>query len=280
MEIFKTITATQTHLQKAKTTPVKIGFVPTMGALHEGHLALVKKAKSENDIVVVSIFVNPIQFNNKEDLLKYPRTLEKDAALLQAVGCDIIFTPDEKEMYPEPDTTVYDFGQLDKVMEGKFRPGHFNGVAVVVKRLFDIVMPDNAYFGEKDYQQLQIIKFMVKHKFIPVNIIPFPIVREVDGLAMSSRNMRLNAEEREIAPFIYQTLLQAKEKTNQLTPIELTNWVLQRINDHELLTAEYFEIADATTLLPINNWKDCEHAIGCIAVFMGSVRLIDNIRMM
>jgi len=280
MEVFNTIPLIQSYLQKAKKTNKRIGFVPTMGALHEGHLALVKKAKSENDIVVVSIFVNPIQFNNKEDLLKYPRTFERDAAFLQAVGCDIIFTPEEKEMYPEPETTVYDFGHLATVMEGKFRPGHFNGVAVVVKMLFDIVMPDNAYFGEKDYQQLQIIKSLVKQKKIPVNIIPYPIVREFDGLAMSSRNMRLTAEEREIAPFIYQTLILAKEKVNLLTPKELTNWVLQRINNHELLNAEYFEIADITTLFPINDWKDCESAVGCIAVFLGSVRLIDNIIMM
>ncbi|MFZ4399539.1 MAG: pantoate--beta-alanine ligase [Bacteroidales bacterium] len=277
MEIFKTIAAMQNFLQKAKKTSVKIGFVPTMGALHDGHLALVKKAKSENSIVVVSIFVNPIQFNNKEDLLKYPRTLEKDAALLDAVGCDIIFAPDEKEMYPEPDNTVYEFGKLATVMEAKFRPGHFNGVAVVVKRLFDIVQADNAYFGEKDYQQLQIIKSLVKQKNIPVNIIPCPIVREIDGLAMSSRNMRLTFEERKIAPFIYQTLFQAKEKAKLLTPTDLTNWVLQSINNHKLLTVEYFEIADATTLSPVTDWEDCELAIGCIAVFLGNVRLIDNI---
>jgi len=277
MKILNTIIATQSYLQLAKKGHKRIGFVPTMGALHQGHLALVKRAKAENDFVIVSVFVNPIQFNNKEDLLKYPRTLEKDAALLQTVGCDAIFAPEEKEMYPEPDTTIYDFGQLVTVMEGKFRPGHFNGVAIVVKRLFDIVQPDNAYFGEKDYQQLQIIKSLVKQKMIPVAIIPCPIVRETDGLAMSSRNMQLTAEERNLAPFIYQTLQLAKEKASKLSPAELTIWVLQQIESNAFLKPEYFEIADTTTLLPITDWKDCEHAIGCIAVFLGKVRLIDNI---
>ncbi len=277
MEILKTIISTLSFLQKAKAAHKSVGFVPTMGALHQGHLALVKRAKSENDIVIVSIFVNPIQFNNKEDLLKYPRTLEKDAAMLVSMGCDAIFAPDEKEMYPKPDNTVYDFGQLANVMEGKFRPGHFNGVAVVVKRLFDIVQPDKAYFGEKDYQQLQIIKSLVTQKNILVTIIPCPIVRETDGLAMSSRNMQLTAEERKEAPFIYQILQQAKAKANQLSPEELKNWVLQQIASNALLTAEYFEIVDTTTLLPITFWKESVHSIGCIAVFLGKVRLIDNI---
>ncbi|NVN95319.1 MAG: pantoate--beta-alanine ligase [Bacteroidetes bacterium] len=279
MKIFETITETQLYLQKNKNDKNKIGFVPTMGALHQGHLNLVKQAKSENDIVVVSIFVNPIQFNNEEDLLKYPRTLQKDADLLQKVGCYIIFAPNEKEIYPEPDTTIYNFGLLDKVMEGKFRPGHFNGVAIVVKKLFDIVMPDNAYFGEKDYQQLQIIKSLVKQMNIPVNIIPCPIVREVDGLAMSSRNMRLTDEERKVAPFIYQILLQAKGKMNKLSPKEITQWVNRQIEIQPLLRMEYFEVVNATTLLPISNWDDCEHAIGCIAVFLGNIRLIDNINL-
>jgi len=277
MEIFNTVAAIQNYLQQTKSTPKTIGFIPTMGALHQGHLALVKRAKAENEIVIVSIFVNPIQFNNNDDLLKYPRTLEKDAALLQTVGCDAIFAPDEKEMYPEPDTTIYDFGQLATVMEGKFRPGHFNGVAIVVKRLLDIIQPGKAYFGEKDYQQLQIIKSLVQQKKIPVAIIPCPIVRETDGLALSSRNMQLTAEERKVAPFIYQTLQLAKEKASLLSPSELTTWVLQQIISIPSLAPEYFEIADATTLLPITDWKDCKHAIGCIAVYLGKVRLIDNI---
>jgi pantoate--beta-alanine ligase len=277
MNIYKTIAETKKFVQHCHQNQLKIGFVPTMGALHQGHLSLIEKAKTENDIVVASIFVNPIQFNNREDLLKYPRTLDKDAAMLQQVGCDAIFAPSENEMYPEPDTTVYEFGSLAEVMEGKFRPGHFNGVAVVVKRLFDIVQPDNAYFGEKDYQQLQIIKSLVKQKNIPVTIIPCPIVRETDGLAMSSRNIRLTEVERNVAPFIYKTLLQAKEKANQFNPDELLHWVINQIKSQPLMTPEYFEIVDATTLLPISNWNECEHAIGCIALFLGSVRLIDNI---
>ncbi len=277
MNTYNTIAETQGFVYECRQKSLKIGFVPTMGALHQGHLSLIERAKAENDIVIASIFVNPIQFNNKEDLQKYPRTLEKDSAMLQNAGCNAIFAPSVAEMYPQPDTTVYDFGMLDKVMEGKFRPGHFNGVAVVVKRLFDIVMPDNAYFGEKDYQQLQIIKAMVAQKNLAVNIIPCPIVREADGLAMSSRNMRLTAEERLIAPFIYKTLSEAKEKAKQFSPSELTTWVLNQIKTQDMLKTEYFEIVDTSTLLPISKWDECENAIGCIAVFLGSVRLIDNI---
>ena len=277
MNTYNTIAETQSFVHQCRQNNLKIGFVPTMGALHQGHLSLIEKAKAENDIVIASIFVNPIQFNNKEDLQKYPRTLEKDAAMLQSIGCDAIFAPSETEMYPEPDTTVFDFGMLDKVMEGKFRPGHFNGVAVVVKRLFEIVKPDNAYFGEKDYQQLQIIKAMVAQKNLAVNIIPYPIVREADGLAMSSRNMRLTEEERTIAPFIHKTLSEAKEKAKQLSPSELTTWVLNQIQIQAIMKTEYFEIVDASTLLAITNWNDSEHAIGCIAIFLGNVRLIDNI---
>ncbi len=279
MEIFKTIIEIQSYLQKIKKENKSIGFVPTMGALHQGHLALIEQAKAENDIVVVSVFVNPIQFNNKEDLLKYPRNFEADAAMLQSIGCNVIFCPNETQMYPEPDTTVYDFGQLDKIMEGEFRPGHFNGVAVVVNKLFDIVQADKAYFGEKDYQQLQVIKALVKQKNLKVEIVPCVIVREDDGLAMSSRNMRLTPEERKIAPFIYQTLLQAKKNRATMSVDILTKWVLAQIENQALLTSEYFEIVDATTLLPIDNWDDCEHTVGCIAVFLGSVRLIDNIRL-
>lgn len=277
MNIYYTISETQGFVNECRQKKIKIGFVPTMGALHLGHLSLIERAKAENDIVIASIFVNPIQFNNIEDLKKYPRTLEKDASLLQSIGCDAIFAPSEAEMYPEPDTSVYDFGMLDKVMEGKFRPGHFNGVAVVVKRLFDIVKPDNAYFGEKDYQQLQIIKAMVVQKNLAVNIIPCPIVREADGLAMSSRNIRLSPEERAAAPFIHKTLSEAKEKAKELSPVELTTWVLNQIQTQEMMKTEYFEIVDTSTLLAISEWNDSEHAIGCIALFLGNVRLIDNI---
>jgi len=250
-----------------------------MGALHQGHLELIKQAKAENDIVVVSIFVNPIQFNNKEDLLKYPRNFDADAAMLESIGCDVIFHPDVAEIYPEPDHSIYDFGMLDKVMEGKFRPGHFNGVAIVVKRLFEIVLPDNAYFGEKDYQQLQVIKALVIQKQIPVNIIACPIVREADGLAMSSRNVRLTAEQREIAPIIYCLLQKAKLEMINFSPSALTEWVIQEFESYRNFRLEYFEIADATTLLPLLNWDDSDAAIACIAVYLGDVRLIDNIKL-
>ncbi len=277
MEILTTVTETIAYLNKERNLSKTIGFVPTMGALHQGHLELVKRAVEENDLVVVSIFVNPIQFNNKEDLEKYPRTFENDAALLQSVGCNVIFHPSVQEMYPTPDNSKYDFGSLEMVMEGKHRPGHFNGVAVVVKRLFDIVNPHKAYFGEKDFQQLAIIKAMVAQLKLNLEIIPCPIVREEDGLAMSSRNTRLSVDERQLAPFIYKTLLKAKEKAKDISVNEVELWVANEFNQQEEFKLEYFEIVDFTTLQAINNWTETKAAIGCIAIFMGNVRLIDNI---
>lgn len=277
MEILTTVSETRKYLNNFLELSKTIGFVPTMGALHQGHLELVRKAKKENDIVAVSIFVNPIQFNNKEDLDKYPRTYEKDIALLESVGCDLLFYPSEKEIYPEPDSTKYNFGNLENVMEGKHRPGHFNGVGVVVKRLFDIINPHKAYFGEKDFQQLAIIKSLVAQLNLKVEIIPCPIVREDDGLAMSSRNTRLSIEERQLAPFIYKTLLKAKEKAKDISVKEVELWVANEFSQHKEFDLEYFEIVDSTTLQAINNWTETTAAIGCIAVFMGSVRLIDNI---
>jgi pantoate--beta-alanine ligase len=219
MITFSKIVDTQTFLYQQKTNGLKIGFVPTMGALHEGHLELMRRAKQENDILVASIFVNPIQFNNKEDLKKYPRNLNRDAELLKSVGCDVLFAPDTKEMYPEGQISKsYDFGDIEHVMEGSSRPGHFNGVGVVVSRLFEICIPHNAYFGEKDFQQLAIIKKLVDIENTRVNIVPCAIVREADGLAMSSRNVRLTDHEREIAPFIYQTLKMAKSSKDTLCP--------------------------------------------------------------
>ena len=211
MQLFSKITEIKEFLSFQKKNSLKIGFVPTMGALHEGHISLLEKAKKENDICVCSIFVNPIQFNNNEDLKKYPRNIESDILYLKSVGCDVLFLPSEEEMYPEPDKTIYDFNGLDKYMEGTFRPGHFNGVAVVVKKLFDIVEPNKAYFGEKDFQQLSIIKYLTKALELPVTIVPCTTMRENDGLAMSSRNKLLTPEERNIAPIIYQTLNSAKK---------------------------------------------------------------------
>lgn len=255
-----------------------VGLVPTMGALHKGHASLVKQAKADSDVCVVSIFVNPNQFNNKEDLEKYPRDVNKDALLLEKEGVDIIFAPTIEEVYPEPDTRQFDFGQLDKVMEGKFRPGHFNGVAQVVSRLFDMVKPDKAYFGEKDFQQLAIIRDMVKQLAMPVQIMPMPIVREASGLALSSRNERLSEAQKEVATNIYKTLLRSKtEWKNTLSVKETVDRVIEEINAIEGLEVEYFQIVDGDSLQDINSWSDSQYVVGCVTVFCGDVRLIDNI---
>jgi pantoate--beta-alanine ligase len=254
-----------------------IGFVPTMGALHQGHLKLAEYAQQNNDVVVCSIFVNPIQFNNAEDLKKYPRNFQQDADMLESMGCDVIFYPTVEEMYPEPVTYVYDFGILDKVMEGKYRPGHFNGVAIVVKKLFDIVLPHRAYFGQKDYQQLAVIKALVKQENINVEIISCPTIREADGLAMSSRNQRLTAEERMLAPVIYQTLVAAEQRSKKHRLEEVKRWVEYSINSHASMKLEYFEISDAETLQPVSELLPNQPVVACIAVFMGQVRLIDNL---
>jgi pantoate--beta-alanine ligase len=211
MKTFSTIKALREALSTARNAGNTIGFVPTMGALHEGHLDLMRRALKENDCLVVSIFVNPIQFNNKEDLEKYPRVLEADSKMLESIGCQYLFAPDANEIYPEPDKSEYDFGLLSEVMEAAFRPGHFNGVAIVVRKLFEIVEPETAYFGEKDFQQLAVIKQLVKMLEMPVKIIPCSIVRETDGLAMSSRNVRLTAHERQLAPNIYKTLTKSNK---------------------------------------------------------------------
>ena len=253
-----------------------------MGALHEGHLALIKKAKKENDLVVCSIFVNPTQFNNKEDLAKYPRDLKKDIEFLESVNCDILFVPNEKEMYPEDEKEKLlklDFGNLDKIMEGKFRPGHFIGVATIVNKLFRIVEPDKAYFGEKDYQQLIIIKKMVEKLKQPIQIIPCSIKREKDGLAMSSRNARLTKEERKAAPFIYMLLKEAEKFYPVLSPSKIKNLVEKRFSENKNFILEYFEIVDSSTLISLNKWEKMQNPIACIAAHLGKVRLIDNIKM-
>ncbi len=254
-----------------------IGFVPTMGALHPGHLSLVEKSVSENDITVVSIFVNPTQFNDKNDLINYPRTLDADLALLEPAGVDIVFAPDVKDIYPEEDTRQFDFGTLDKVMEGKHRPGHFNGVAQVVSRLFELVKPSRAYFGEKDFQQLAIIRAMVKQLHLPVQIVGMPIVRESSGLAMSSRNSRLSAEQRKLAVKISETLTKSRNFASSNTVEETIEWVVNTVNQNDGLRVEYFEIVDGNSLQSINNWEETDYAVGCITVFCGEIRLIDNI---
>lgn len=260
-----------------KTSGLKIGFVPTMGALHKGHISLVEMAVNENDIVVVSIFVNPTQFNDPKDLERYPRTLEADLQLLEKSGCNLVFAPGVKEIYPEPDARKFNFGELENVMEGKHRPGHFNGVAQVVSKLFDIVQPDKAYFGLKDFQQLAIIKNMVNQLNLGVEIVSCPIIREESGLAMSSRNELLTTEERDNAALISKTLFEAKKLKTEKSVIELVEWISETINKNRFLRVEYVEIVDSLTLQPVNNWYSLNGIVCCVAVFCGKIRLIDNI---
>jgi pantoate--beta-alanine ligase len=250
-----------------------------MGALHSGHIALVKRARKECDVVLVSIFVNPTQFNDKNDLVRYPRTLDADVQLLKAAGCDVVFTPESAEIYPTPDTRVFDFGLLDKVMEGEHRPGHFNGVAQVVSRLFDIVKPTRAYFGEKDFQQLAIVRELVRQLRYDIDIVPCPIVREADGLAMSSRNTLLTTEQRAAAPLIAKTLFAAVDMVCNTDLASLKKFVVNQVDNNPLLKVEYFEVVNAKTLQPVNSLDDSGEKQGCIAVQVGKIRLIDNIRM-
>ena len=255
-----------------------IGFVPTMGALHAGHRSLVEKARRECKTVVVSVFVNPTQFNDKNDLRNYPRTPEADAAILEAAGADYVLMPSVEEIYPEPDTREFDFGQVDKVMEGATRPGHFNGVAQVVSRLFSIVEPRKAYFGEKDFQQIAVIKAMVEQLGLDVEIVECPIIRDVDGLALSSRNTLLTAEYRAAAPHIYEVISQCAAKSKELTPAALTKWVVEQVEADGLLKVIYFQAVDATSLQQVTSWDESPRIQGCIAVQAGEIRLIDNIK--
>lgn len=277
MKLLQTVAETQSYILLLKQNGYQVGFVPTMGALHRGHISLVKLARQENDIVICSIFVNPIQFNNPEDLLKYPRTLEADMAMLREAGCDAVFAPSAQEMYPEPENSIYDFGMLDKVMEGKFRPGHFNGVAIVVRRLLQITHADVAYFGEKDFQQLTIIRKMVEMLSLPVRIVSCSIIREPDGLAMSSRNQRLLPEERAVAPLLYAVLQRNAVQYSSLSPAKLQQKIIAEIEQNPLFRVEYVEIVDMDTLRTISTWTDSKHIIVCLAAFLGQVRLIDNL---
>jgi pantoate--beta-alanine ligase len=271
-----TIKALQQILQEHKNSGKKIGFVPTMGALHAGHISLIEKARKENDIVVCSIFVNPTQFNNLSDLKNYPHTPENDKQLLINAGCDILFSPEIEEMYPEKDTRIFNLGGLDKVMEGAYRPGHFNGVAQIVSKLFEAVMPNKAYFGKKDFQQLAIIKYITKQLNLPIQIIPCETMREKDGLAMSSRNVRLNEEERKQAVQLSKVLFFTKENSEKLSVSELKHKAKEMLSAYDLIKTEYFEITDADTLEPVEKTKTGK-TIACIAAFVGNVRLIDNI---
>ena len=277
MKVYSDPLSIQQTLSEARAQGLKIGFVPTMGALHQGHLSLVEQAGQECGVVVASIFVNPTQFNDPNDLVNYPRTLEADLKMLETQGCDIVFVPTVETMYPEPDNRIFAFGELETVMEGKFRPGHFNGVAQVVSKLFDLVNPDKAFFGQKDFQQLAIIKAMVKQLNLPVEIVPCAIVREPDGLAMSSRNKLLLPEYRKCAPQIFRMLSEAKNLAKSHSVAEVKNFVCQEIEQTNLLKLEYFEFVDELSLKAIQSWDESGIKVGCIAVFAGKVRLIDNL---
>ena len=277
MQVLNTKNELISLLENLRKEGKKIGFVPTMGALHEGHLSLVKESKHNSDITVVSIFVNPTQFNDQEDLKRYPRTLDKDIELLKTVDCDIAFAPSVEEIYPEPDTRKFDFGYIETVMEGAKRPGHFNGVVQVVSRLFDIVQPDKAFFGMKDFQQIAIIKNMVKQLKYNIEIIPCPIIREENGLAKSSRNTLLDEEYKKNAPHIYATLKKARNLASQMNVSELKKWIADEINNNPYLETEYVEIVDDTTLKVVENWSEEGTKVACVAVYAGKIRLIDNI---
>ncbi len=278
MHIFNTISETQQYLKAQQRAGKTIGFVPTMGALHAGHISLIERAKTENDLAVCSIFVNPTQFNNPEDLKKYPRTLERDCEMLLLAGCDVVFAPSAEEMYPSLPQLKMDFGNLETVMEGKFRPGHFNGVGIVVSKLFNIVKPEKAYFGLKDLQQVAVIRRMVQDLSFDLEIIPCPTLRETDGLAMSSRNTRLSPEARALAPQIYKVLNLAKEKLQAGASVsEMQTAVSEHFAIFPDFELEYFEAADFDTLLPIEaKIADGKTAL-CVAAFLDGVRLIDNI---
>ncbi|MBO5262819.1 MAG: pantoate--beta-alanine ligase [Bacteroidaceae bacterium] len=278
MKIIHTISELKGELDNCRSLGKSIGLVPTMGALHKGHASLVERAVAENDVVVVSIFVNPTQFNDKNDLKNYPRTLEADCALLESVGAAIAFAPSVEEMYPEPDTREFSFAPLDTVMEGACRPGHFNGVAQIVSKLFYAVEPHKAYFGEKDFQQLAIIREMVRRLALDLQIVGCPIVREPDGLALSSRNTLLTSEERERALTISRTLFASLEFAKENTLAATRAFVEKAINDTEGLELEYYQIVDGNTLQEIQEWSDSDYVVGCIALFCGKIRLIDNIK--
>lgn len=278
MNIVHTVKELQAALSALRAEGKTVGLVPTMGALHAGHASLVKRCVAENDAAVVSVFVNPTQFNDKNDLAKYPRTLEADCRLLESCGAAFAFAPSVEEMYLEPDTRHFSYPPLDTVMEGAFRPGHFNGVCQIVSKLFDAVKPDRAYFGEKDFQQLAIIREMVRQMNYPLQIVGCPIVREADGLALSSRNARLSAEERQNALKISQTLFESRTFAASHTVAETQKFVEESIAAAPGLRLEYFELVDGTTLQKIADWKETDYAVGCITVFCGDVRLIDNIK--
>jgi len=278
MEIIDKKEILQQKLALIRKQNKTIGFVPTMGALHPGHYALLQHAKTENDCLVCSIFVNPTQFNNPEDLKKYPRNTGKDIDFIKDI-CDFVFLPSEEEIYPDTPSENYDFACLDKVMEGAFRPGHFNGVAMVVKRLFDIISPNAAYFGKKDFQQTVIIRKLVQIHSLPIQIVLVDTVREADGLAFSSRNALLSETKRKQAPFIYQTMIKAKTYIQTKSPRDIEQWLHNQFAENKEFTLEYADIVDADSLLPVDNFNETQQAVLCIAAYLDKIRLIDNLEL-
>lgn len=280
MQVFHKIVELQNKLFEDRKNGKSVGLVPTMGALHEGHASLVKKSVKDNDVTVVSVFVNPTQFNDPKDLSSYPRDIEADCKLLEEVGADYVFTPSVEEMYPTPDTRHFEFPPISTVMEGAHRPGHFNGVCQVVSRLFYITRPDKAYFGEKDWQQIAVVKAMVRSLNLNVKIVECPIIRDTDGLARSSRNALLSADEREIAPNIFKALKESIEYSKKHNINETHDYVVEKINSVNGLEVEYFEIVDGNTLQRVSDWNDSDYIVGCITVYCGKrpVRLIDHIK--
>lgn len=279
MKIIRTVKELKEAVSALKSEGKSVGLVPTMGALHDGHISLVERARTGNDAVVVSVFVNPTQFNNPDDLRTYPRTEDADCHRLEKAGVDIAFIPSVEEMYPEPDTRVFDLGPVAAVMEGAMRPGHFNGVAQVVSRLFAMVNPDRAYFGEKDFQQIAVIRRMVELEKFPIEIVACPIKRESDGLALSSRNVRLSAPQREVAPNIHRVMEESLAyKASGASLKDVKRRVIGEINAYPEMEVEYYEIVNAADMQPVAEWGDCDEAVGCITVYLGDVRLIDNIK--
>jgi pantoate--beta-alanine ligase len=277
MQIFKQITPLKAFLKGSKCNGKSIGLVPTMGALHLGHISLINASKQENHITVSSIFVNPVQFNNQNDLLKYPRTIEKDTSLLESAGCDVLFNPEEAEMYPEKATLKMNFGALDTSMEGKFRPDHFSGVALVVAKLFNIVEPDNAYFGQKDWQQFAIIHKLIRELNFGVRLHSIPTLREPDGLALSSRNLRLSIHQRPHANVFYEGLLHAKSRLKEGKPFsDIKAQIKSMVEYYPDVKLEYVELVDSENLNSLNNVGQSKNPILCIAGYIGEIRLIDN----
>lgn len=280
MKVIRTVEELKSVVGALKAEGKSVGLVPTMGALHDGHVSLMEKARGDNDVVVVSVFVNPTQFNNPDDLRTYPRTEEADCARMRDAGVDIAFIPSVEEIYPEPDNRVFDLGKVAEVMEGTMRPGHFNGVAQIVSKLFRMVEPTRAYFGEKDFQQIAVIRRMVELEKFPIEIIDCPICREDDGLAMSSRNVRLTAENRAVAPAIHRILKKSVEWARDHSLDDTRRLVVEELDAYPQMEVEYYEIVDPLTMQPLKEWSTPHNgqAVGCITCYCGDVRLIDNIK--